>query len=157
MNRQDIERDLPLYLDGELPNQRADEVRAALEQDSELRALAAEYRTVDALLAEHPEVAPDPGFAARVVRVVRGSEAASPGPASRWRVAAAVIAAGVLVCVTLVLTRDDAETSPGPDAGANPTWSDFAVRVPSEPVVEEAKDLDRTWRVIRSIEEGWGL
>ncbi|MFW5840589.1 MAG: zf-HC2 domain-containing protein [Planctomycetota bacterium] len=93
--QRDIQQDLSAYIDGELPPQRAEKVRLALEQDPSLRAEVRQLRSVRQLVGSLPVQHAPEDLAARV-RLAAG-RAQQP---SRWgrigRFAAAAVVVGAI-------------------------------------------------------------
>ncbi len=89
-----IRDDLKAYLDGELPPQRAEEVRAAIEQDDSLRQEVEFMRLLSKSLRAAEKPAPVEGYEETVARVAKGR----PWPAwLRWGVAGGGCVAGLLL------------------------------------------------------------
>lgn len=75
--RKDLNEDLMAYQDGELPPDRAQNLRSELAANSELRERANELRALDALLDLVEPAQVSPGFASKVIERARGGVAAT--------------------------------------------------------------------------------
>lgn len=153
-NHDDLMRDLPLLLDGELPPERAAEVRAAVQRDPVLAQRARELRAVDRLLELHPTAGPPPGLAGRIL--AGAGQSGAIGTSSRWlkpgNLVRLAVAAGLLAAAVAFWR---------PWAGASATaedpvtLGDYGVLAgrPAEPAPDP--DLEAAWREIESVGQIW--
>lgn len=108
---------LSAYIDGELPQHDADDVRAAIEADPLLAERLAALRSVDALVARHAHALDDTPLPADVLAMLQAEstpQASAPaanvvhGPWQRWTRASGVhlaLAASLVLALGLVLTK----------------------------------------------------